>query len=175
MKLLSLMVLFFLVSCGGSNRETPDVNPSEQTVKIGAKESYVLDPSKSHNLLVKGDLTVEVVSMDSETTRFKMDGIIHTQLGKKELHLVQPVPTSIISTKFLEEFRRTGKWANKDFKLEYKGIDGTCERVLMYDMKGYEWIKVNGLLCLGTKNVPRLDTTIVLFGQQLKAVFLQKY
>lgn len=170
-----LMVPFILVSCGRfDKRETPDVDPQEQTVKVGSKDEYVLDPKQSSNLLTSGKLTVEVVSKDDVFTKFKIDGKVRTPIGDKNLSILQPVPNEIITMKFLETFRQTKTFANKDFKMNYLGVVGNCEQVLLYDMKGYEWLKVKGMLCLVTKNVPELKARFFVFGQTLEGVFLLK-
>jgi hypothetical protein len=168
-----LMVPFILVSCGRfEKRETPDVNPQEQSIKVGSKYDYLLDPNRSSNLLTAGKLSVEVLSKDETTTKLKIDGKVRTPIGDKNINLIQPLPNEILTMKFLESFRQNKAYVGKDFKMDYMGVVGNCEEIYIHDMKGFEWLRIKGLLCLITKNVPEIKARFFVFGQTLEGVFL---
>jgi hypothetical protein len=49
-----------------------------------------------------------------------------------------------------------------------------CDMFEVRGIKDFDWLNVDAILCLETKNIPQLNAEFKLYGYKVKATFLLK-
>lgn len=169
-----LSAFVFLFSCGQENKKSPEVQPSEQPVKVGDQSIYVMDPTQSDKFLNKSEFNVLVTEQDDEGTTFKIDGFAETKFNKIKFGVVKKVPNEILTMEFLEKIREEKNYQSPIFSLEYLGVEGECDVLKISNIQDLNFITVRATLCTTTKNVPKAQADFKILGVGVTATYLLK-
>jgi len=170
-----LFVLVTLASCGRfEKKEAPLVNPGEQQLKVGFESIYVLDPTQSDEVLKSSTLSVKVVSINSKKTAFALRGKANTDFGVQNISMDRSVPNEVLQKSFIEKLRSTKTYKDTEFSVDYLRRSGNCDLIRIYNLKDYDWIKINATFCQAKKNMPKIQAEFKFFGQNVNATYLLK-
>jgi hypothetical protein len=177
MRLTSLVVIISLLlsSCGRFEKKTaPEVNPGEQQLKVGFESVYVLDRTRSDNILSSSELKIKVVAIDKTKTSFALRGKANTDFGSQNISIDRSVSNEVLQKGFMDKLRQEKSFKDSEFSIDYLRRSGICDLVRIYNIKGYDWIQVNATICTSKKNIPQIQANFKLYGQSVNATYLLK-
>lgn len=169
-----LILLIFVVSCGIEKRQKPDVDPTANILKVGYEAEYLLDPTQSSKVISSGRLVALITDRTDSEIKFQMKGSVKTDFGSKPIDMMSSIPLALLNEEFLIKLRLEKTFDTPAFKLRYQKQVEKCDLIRTIDIKGYEWVQIDGLFCSETKNVIKMTANFSFIGQNIKALFLLK-
>lgn len=154
------VLLGLLMSCGSPKVREVLVREKPKTLEVGESAHFILDTSKSSNLLSSGTLDISVTTDNGDTLTFEGRARVQSVIGEKIYDVRGDVEKVALTPQFLSELRVSRVSTLRNTTVTYVSLsDEGCDTVSLSEIRGYPDLTLTPTVCLSARTVPSVAVT----------------